>query len=30
VCLHKEGHGVAPARFQVSDCLTATAISFSW
>ena len=29
VCLHKEGHGVAPARFQVSDCLTATAISFS-
>lgn len=28
VCLHKEGAGVAPARFQVSDCLTATAISF--
>jgi hypothetical protein len=28
VCLHKEGQGVAPARFQVSDCLTATAITF--
>lgn len=28
VCLHKEGQGFAPARFQVSDCLTATAISF--
>lgn len=26
VCLHKEGTGVAPARFQVSDCLTPTAI----
>jgi len=28
VCLHKEGTGVAPARFQVSDCLTPTAIRF--
>jgi len=28
VCLHREGQGFAPARFQVSDCLTATAISF--
>jgi len=28
VCLHKEGQGFAPARFQVSDCLTATAITF--
>ena len=28
VCLHKEGTGVAPARFQVSDCLTPTAITF--
>ena len=27
VCLHKEGQGFAPARFQVSDCLTPTAIS---
>lgn len=26
VCLHKEGQGFAPARFQVSDCLTSTAI----
>ena len=29
VCLHKEGQGYAPARFQVPDCLTQTAISFA-
>lgn len=28
VCLHKEGQGFAPARFQVPDCLTTTASLF--
>lgn len=28
VCLHKEGQGHAPARFQVSDCITESTIEF--